>query len=197
MRQLVQLIPFIYSAVAFSQLTDKEILDLKGGRVTDDSSYVYYLPYQAGKKYLLVQASNSELSHKNELSADFKMKIGTPICAARDGLVMNLKSDSDEGGLKEGNLADGNFVFIKHDDGSVAKYWHIQKDGVLVHIGDKVNKGQIIAKSGNTGYSAFPHLHFQVVDKFGRQILPRFYTKKGVKYLRPGKWYKSIHKTRD
>ncbi len=47
-------------------------------------------------------------------------------------------------------------------DGSIAYYWHLQKDGVLVNIGDTVQTGQWIGLSGNTGYSAFPHLHFEV-----------------------------------
>jgi hypothetical protein len=192
--KLVPTLMFIlYSCCGLCQLTDKEIYDLKGGRIIKDTSYVYWLPYEDHKSCLLVQASNSKLSHRDELSADFKMKSGTLICAAREGLVIELKYESDIGGLKEENLADGNFIIIKHSDGSVAKYWHLQKNGVLVKLGDQVEKGQAIAKSGNTGYTAFPHLHFQVVDKTGRQLLPRFNTKKGVRYLRPGKWYRAIH----
>jgi murein DD-endopeptidase MepM/ murein hydrolase activator NlpD len=193
MRLVLTLIFILYSCCALCQLTDNEIYDLKDGRILEDTSYVYWLPYEDHKSYLLVQASNSKLSHKGELSADFKMKSGTLICAAREGLVIELKYESNIGGLKEANLADGNFIFIKHNDGSVAKYWHLQKNGVLVKLGDQVEKGQAIAKSGNTGYTAFPHLHFQVVDKTGRQLLPRFNTKKGVRYLRPGKWYRAMH----
>ncbi len=69
-------------------------------------------------------------------------------------------------------------------------YWHLQKDGVLVNIGDTVKQGQLIGYSGNTGYTAFPHLHFQVYDATGKNIATRFETKKGITYLRPGKWYK-------
>jgi len=188
---VLSLLTFITST-GWCQLSDQEIYDRKAGRVDGDTSYIYTLPYEAGKRFLLVQASNSNYSHKDELSADFKMKTGTIICAARDGVITHLKYDSDIGGLKQENLADGNFIIIQHTDGSVAKYWHLQKDGVLVKMGDTVQKGQPIARSGNTGYTAFPHLHFQVVDKTGRQLLPRFNTTKGVRYLRPGKWYEAI-----
>lgn len=185
---------FIFrSSICLSQLADDEIHDLKARRVDNDTSYVYWLPYESGKRFLLVQASNSKLSHKNELSADFKMKTGMLICAAREGVVIDLRYDSDSGGLKEENLGDGNYIVIQHNDGSVANYWHLRKDGVLVKLGDNIRKGQAIARSGNTGYSAFPHLHFQVVDKDGKQILTRFYTKNGVRYLRPGKWYRAAH----
>lgn len=182
-----------HSSICLSQLADDEIHDLKMGRVDNDTTYVYWLPYESGNRFLLVQASNSKFSHKNELSADFKMKPGTLICAAREGVVIDLRDDSDSGGLKEENLGDGNYVVIQHSDGSIASYWHLQKDGALVKLGDNVKKGQAIARSGNTGYSAFPHLHFQVVDKDGKQILTRFYTKKGARYLRPGKWYRAVH----
>ncbi len=174
----------------FAQLPDKEIRDLKTGRVTIDSSYVYGLPYGAGKKYLFVQGANSKMSHTHELSFDFKMKKRSPICAAREGMVIATKSDSDKGGLKKEFLGDGNHVIIQHADGSTAHYWHLSQNAVFVRIGDLVSKGQVIGASGNTGYTAFPHLHFQVFDAKGTQVLPRFYTNKGTHYLRPGRLYK-------
>lgn len=188
------LIPvLLYSSLCWGQLSDKEVLDLKSGRKKDDTSHVYWLPFENGKSYFLIQAANSKMSHKEELSLDFKMKKGSKICAAREGVVIDMRADSDEGGLKDENLSDGNFIIIQHADTSQSKYWHLEKNGVYVRVGDYVQKGQVIGKSGNTGFSAFPHLHFQVNDKTGKQVLTRFYTKNGVIYLRPGQWYKSIH----
>lgn len=184
----------IFLTCSFSskaQLTDAEIYALKSGRVKPDTSYIYSLPFATKSKFLLIQAYNSRMSHTNELSLDFKMKPGSKICAAREGVVIATKEDSDRGGLKSEYMSDGNHIIIRHADGSTAMYWHLRKDGVLVNEGDMVQKGQHIGYSGNTGYSAFPHLHFQVQDAGGRDIAARFYTKKGVKYLRPGKWYKA------
>jgi murein DD-endopeptidase MepM/ murein hydrolase activator NlpD len=178
---------------AFSQLTDNEIRDLKSGRVKPDNSYVYYLPFAKGNKFLLIQAYNSKMSHTKELSLDFKMRPGSKICAARDGVVIAVREDSDLGGLNEKYLNEGNHIIIRHDDGSVAMYWHLQKDGVLINIGDTIKKGQLIGYSGNTGYTAFPHLHFQVQDKNGNDIATRFLTRKGIIYLRPAKYYRSVH----
>lgn len=174
----------------FAQLSDEEIRNLKGGRVKPDSSYIYSLPFSAGSRFLLIQAYNSKMSHRNELSLDFKMKKGRKICAARAGFVTAIKEDSDKGGLKDEYLSEGNHIIIKHNDGSEAMYWHLAKEGVLVNVGDFVTEGQHIGYSGNTGYSAFPHLHFQVYDAGGKNIATRFRTKKGIQYLRPGKWYK-------
>lgn len=178
---------------SFCQLTDKEIRDLKTGRTRDDSSYIYWLPYEKGSRYLFVQGANSSFSHKGELSFDFKMKKGSKICASREGTVIATKSDSDKGGLKDEFLSDGNHIVIQHQDGSIAQYWHLEQNAVLVKVGDFVKKGQVIGLSGNTGYTAFPHLHFQIIDANGKQILPRFQTKKGLIYLRPGRWYKSVN----
>lgn len=182
----------LFSFSSRAQLPDKEIRDLKGGRVVTDNSFVYWLPFAEGKKKLLIQAYNSSFSHKGELSLDFKMKEGTPIRAARAGVVTATKADSDKGGLKDEYLSEGNHIIIQHDDGSVAMYWHLKKDGVLVKEGDNVKQGQLIGYSGNTGYTAFPHLHFQVQDKNGNDIATRFLTRKGIRYLRPGRWYRSV-----
>lgn len=165
-------------------------MDLKAGKVKPDNSYIYYLPFAKGSKFLLIQAYNSKMSHSKELSLDFKMKPGSKICAARNGVVIAIKEDSDVGGLNNSYLNEGNHIIIRHDDGSEAMYWHLQKDGVLVNTGDTVVQGALIGYSGNTGYTAFPHLHFQVYDMAGKNIATRFYTKKGIIYLKPGKWYK-------
>jgi murein DD-endopeptidase MepM/ murein hydrolase activator NlpD len=177
---------------AFAQLSDEEIRNLKAGRVKPDNSHIYSLPFTKGDRFLLIQAYNSSMSHKAEISLDFKMKQGSKVCAARGGIVTAVKEDSDEGGLKDAYLSKGNHIIIIHHDGSEAMYWHLQKEGALVNAGDTVLQGQHIGYSGNTGYSAFPHLHFQVYDHNGKNIATRFYTKKGVIYLRPGKWYKRV-----
>ncbi len=170
--------------------------DLKQGKFKDDSSYIYRLPFENKKKVFLVQAYESKMSHKGERALDFKLKKGTRICAAREGMVTALREDSEKGGLKQENLSDGNYVSILHSDGSVAHYWHLQKDGVLVNTGDSVKRGQVIALSGNTGFSAFPHLHFEVqgYDANGNhtQLATRFNTPYGAIYLRPGKFYRTL-----
>ena len=184
----------VYCCIAQQQYS---IHDLKSGKFTDDSSYIYDLPFENEKKVFLIQAYDSKMSHKGELALDFKVKKKTKICAARDGVVIATKGDSDKGGLKPGNMSDGNHISIKHYDGSVAHYWHLIKDGVFVNIGDTITKGQVIGLTGNTGYSAFPHLHFEVIGYDGtgayKQLPTRFYTNKGTIYLRPGKFYKALH----
>jgi murein DD-endopeptidase MepM/ murein hydrolase activator NlpD len=173
------------------------IHDLKSVKFKEDSSYIYSLPFENNKKVFLIQAYDSKMSHKGEYALDFKVKKKTRICAARDGVVTGARADSDEGGLKPENMSDGNYISISHDDGSVAHYWHLNKNGVLVNVGDTVTKGQVIGFSGNTGYSAFPHLHFEVIGHDGKgnhkQLATRFNTNKGIVYLRPAHFYRAKH----
>src|SRR5205085_5800121 len=56
----------------------------------------------------------------------------------------------------------GNAVRIRHLGPFTSWYFHIQPNGVIVKVGDKVQRGQPIATSGNIGRTAGPHLHFQV-----------------------------------
>ncbi|MET0637921.1 MAG: M23 family metallopeptidase [Chitinophagaceae bacterium] len=183
-------IQLAWSLNVSAQLTDQEIMDRKHGRIESDTSYVYALPYEKSRRFLFIQGANSKMSHRDELSFDFKMKKGSKICAARDGIVIATKQDSDRGGLKDEFMGDGNHIIIRHNDGSTAHYWHLEKNGVFVKMGEMVKKNQLIGSSGNTGYTAFPHLHFQIIDDNGKEILPRFQTSKGVRYLRPGRFYK-------
>ena len=196
MKYILLLILIYFSFPCFSQPTEYSIRDLKAGKFKEDKSYVYLLPFEKDKKVFLIQAYESKMSHKGERALDFKVKKRTKICAAREGIVIGAREDSDEGGLKPENLSDGNYVSIKHIDGSIAHYWHLKKDGVHVNVGDAVIAGQMIGESGNTGYSAFPHLHFEVIgnDANGNytQLATRFKTKKGIKYLRPAKFYRTV-----
>ena len=166
----------------------KEVKLLQKGIIKDDTSHVYALPYPEGKSYRLVQGYFSSFTHKERAALDFKMKRGTRICAVRDGVVVRVKEDGDRGGWNKKYRPYGNNIVIQHEDGSRAGYWHLQKDGALVNLGDSVKKGQVIALSGKTGYAAFPHLHFLVWTYNNgnwQQIATRFQTSKGIKYLRP------------
>lgn len=161
-----------------------------------DNSHIYQLPYAEGKSYLLVQGYRSWFSHKGRLAYDFKMKTGTPIYAARSGVVTSVQESFKEGGVNKKYYRKANSIIIRHEDGSNAMYAHLKYQGVEVNVGDTVKQGQLIGYSGSTGYSAFPHLHFAVwgpTSSGGRAQLPvRFQTIKGVKYLKPGKKYTSV-----
>jgi murein DD-endopeptidase MepM/ murein hydrolase activator NlpD len=130
-----------------------------------DDSYTYTIPYLEGEQYGIGQAYGGRFSHfmKGKTHAiDFTMDVGTPICAARDGLVLDVKEDSDRRGKTYKSQEHGNYIVIYHEDGTMANYFHIKKNGSKVKVGERVVAGQVIALSGNTGWSSGPHLHFQV-----------------------------------
>lgn len=171
----------------------KEVKLLQKGVIKDDSSYVYALPFEEGTGHRLMQGYFGRFSHRERVALDFNMKRGTKVCAARNGVVVRLKEDGDRGGWGRKFQPYGNYVVIQHPDGTRAGYWHLQKDGALVNIGDTVRRGQVIGLSGKTGYAFQPHLHFIVwTSKDGKwqQIPTRFQTSKGIKYLVPFKKYR-------
>jgi hypothetical protein len=106
MKILFPLVFLFASMISFAQ-PSPSIRDLKSGKVNPDISYVYSLPFQKGKKYLLIQAYMSKMSHKGEIAVDFKMKKGTKVCAARAGVVIAMREDSRKGGLKPEMLSEG------------------------------------------------------------------------------------------
>lgn len=81
---------------------------------------------------------------------DFKLSIGTPVYAPADGVVTYAKY------MRGG----GYTVIINHKGGYSTVYMHLSKFDVVK--GQNVHIGQVIAKSGNTGYSTGAHLHYEV-----------------------------------
>ncbi len=156
-----------------------------------DSNFLYVLPYEIGKKSFVPQGYNGRFSHKKQYALDFKMREKTPIRAARDGLVIALKDDSDKGGrtVDFANLA--NYIAILHKDNTFALYYHLFKNGSKVKLGDKVTQGQIIGLSGNTGWSTAPHLHFvvkKVLQNTNPITIPTFFVGRKKKKIRVKAW---------
>ena len=63
---------------------------LQKGKVKEDTSYVYALPYEVGKAHYMIQGYFSSFTHRERAALDFKMKRGTRVCAVRDGVVIRL-----------------------------------------------------------------------------------------------------------
>jgi murein DD-endopeptidase MepM/ murein hydrolase activator NlpD len=93
---------------------------------------------------------------------DFAGKQGTPVVAVAAGIVT-------WSAIRYGY---GNMIEISHGNGYVTRYAHNNKN--LVSVGEKVDRGEVIATMGNTGRSTGTHVHFEVIYN-GRHVDPRKY----------------------
>ena len=165
-----------------------------------DTNYIYGLPIYSSKKVRIIQGYNGKYSHKGDYALDFRLRKGSIVCAARKGIIYKVEDQFTKGGPKKKYLSKGNYIIIKHSDGTYAAYWHLGPKGVVVKVGESVLKGDIIGFSGNTGYSSWPHLHFDVYYfSNGKQItIPtKFETHKGIKQLKVYRRYKKPISTID
>ena len=118
---------------------------------------------------------------QNRHALDFAAEVGTPVLAARAGVVLQVESDFSKAGLKRERYGGrANFIRILHDDGSMALYAHLATDGVYVRVGQRVEAGQRIALSGNTGFTTGPHLHFVVQVNRGMRLVSIPFRMQGV-----------------
>lgn len=120
----------------------------------------YKLPWTTGERREVSQGNCSAISHfgNQRYSYDIDMAINTNVLAARGGTVVELKENEADGN----GCPNANYVLIRHSDNTVAAYFHMTQNGVLVSVGATVNQSDVIAKSGNTGCTSGPHLHFMV-----------------------------------
>lgn len=132
-----------------------------------------------------IQVNKNGLSHhddprKNENYYAYKQEIH----AVADGIVISIQD-----GIQENvplspkmsvpinlNTAGGNYVITEIGANRYAFYAHMLPDSLTVKVGDKVTRGQVLGKIGNSGNSYEPHLHFHIVDK------PSFLGANGIPY---------------
>ena len=151
-----------------------------------DDSYVYQLPYAAADSYRVLQGYGAPLSHTGleYWTVDFDMPVGTPVYAARDGVVVRLREKHDRACWEPRCGRYANFVVVLHDDMTTGEYYHLRQHGVVVDVGQRVAQGALLGYSGNTGKSTMPHLHFGVyrASSWGRteSVPVRFLTDNGI-----------------
>lgn len=132
--------------------------------VEHDDNHAYLLPFAHGEKFRVTQGYYGSFTHhgENTYAIDFDMEEGTPVHAARDGVVVEVKQDSTRGGPSARYATDANYVLVMHSDGSFGNYVHLRPNGAAVQVGEEVTAGDLVGYSGNTGQSSGPHLHFDV-----------------------------------
>jgi murein DD-endopeptidase MepM/ murein hydrolase activator NlpD len=93
---------------------------------------------------------------------DFGIASGTSVYVAADGKVIAIGNN--------GRYAYGRYIAVDHGNGLVTMYGHLSS--VTKKLGDKVKRGDTIAKSGNTGNSTGPHVHFTVFSAKSFDVVP-------------------------
>jgi len=99
-------------------------------------------------------------TYKMHTGIDFTAPTGTPIYATGNGRIALVEL---------GHRGYGNHVVINHGFGYMTLYGHMSR--VKVHPGQIIHRGQLVGYVGNTGTSAAPHLHYEVI-KGGKKINP-------------------------
>lgn len=151
-----------------------------------DDDHLYSLPYATGQRYRVLQGFGSRFSHTGleEYAIDFDMPIGTPVHAARAGVVARVEVSHTRGCWEDGCGKFANYIVVLHSDGTTGEYYHLDVNGAEVEVGDSVAQGQLIGYSGNTGHTTMPHLHFAVyraTDWGNTQSIPvRFRSADGI-----------------
>ena len=121
----------------------------------------FLLPWPGGEDGWVIQGNNAGMNHNaahngQDFAYDFRRECGTPVLAAQTGEVTDVVDTND------GLGGDNNLVEVTHDDGTVASYLHIRTDSAVVATGDRVTRGDAIARVGCVGNSLTGHLHFHV-----------------------------------
>lgn len=141
------------------------------------------LPWKPAERFFCTNRGHRRPNGSAYKAADFAMPVGTAVKAARGGYVVIAKRGY--------NWGYGNYVVVRHTNRWAAwttLYAHL--DSISVSKGQHVRRHQTLGRSGNTGNSTGPHLHFEVRN--GRTTVEPapiscFAT------LRAGRWYK--HRT--
>jgi murein DD-endopeptidase MepM/ murein hydrolase activator NlpD len=169
---------------------------IRGGRHDDD--HIYALPYEQGRCSVVAQGAMGPYSHGpgsgSEQAIDFAMPKGSTVCAARGGVVVRVRQDSDVGGPEKRLESCANYIVVRHPDGTYANYAHLSQYSALVETGQEIETGAPLGKSGTTGFTGGPHLHFDVYrpteGAFRETIAVAFRTAAGVaRAVAPGEEY--------
>lgn len=94
---------------------------------------------------------------------DLAAPTGTPIKSVADGTITRIGNDPD---------GYGNWVEVKHGDGSTSRYGHMSAFG-KIKVGQEIGAGSVIGAVGSTGHSTGPHLHFEWRKPGGEAVNPR------------------------
>lgn len=166
-----------FSALSSSSLTYEDFSKLTPGLDGYTPPVNIPNPIISAKFGMRVHPISGEYKPHN--GVDVAIPSGTPLYAITDGKVEIAVNDQGSS-----TTSWGNYVKIKHTDGTSALYGHMST--VMVTVGQTVKSGQVIGKSGNSGSSTGAHLHFEFYDATGKVVDPYYILVKPKSFLTTG-----------
>jgi len=125
------------------------------------------LPFKANSTYKIIQGNNGKFSHQDDYSKyalDFSLENGDTICAVADGYVIGMIEGYSKSGTEKAWRGYANLLTLYHPELNLfSQYVHLEKNGSLVSLGDKVKEHQAIGICGMTGFTNIEHLHFALL----------------------------------
>src|SRR5262249_53500099 len=102
---------------------------------------------------------------RNHKGIDLRTPAGTPVKAPFDAVIARRTWNF---------RANGNCLELREQGGAGRSVYflHLSELPADIHVGDRVKKGQVVARSGNTGHSFAPHLHYQLMARGGALLDP-------------------------
>ncbi len=136
----------------------------------------FCLPWYAHETRRTGQANDGSFSHEDRFAWDYTLDIGTPIIAVAAGRVVRIIDDipNNPEGAEPDPDSQANMIQIDLGAGLQSLYAHLDQFGVSVEPGQRVVKGQFLGRSGNSGFSTGPHLHYEILDASGRSTSTGF-----------------------
>ncbi len=141
-----------------------------GGRINGSERFAidYNRVNMAAKPIVDLQAGRVVTWKGDPTKNESYLAWDSPVLSVADGTVVNVVSDAPD--ISPGALpaevpigeATGNRVIVDIGDGVYALFAHLRQASATVKVGDKVTKGQVIGRLGNSGNTSEPHLHFQL-----------------------------------
>jgi murein DD-endopeptidase MepM/ murein hydrolase activator NlpD len=120
------------------------------------------LPLPSGTRFLLSQGAFGKDTHNQkgmEYRWDFDVPYGTPVVAVEGGTVYAVTEPHQGGGCDAKYVDAPNSMLVKHADGTLAQYTHIDS---RVAVGASVRRGDVIAVTAMNGFICTPQLDFLV-----------------------------------
>ena len=148
---------------------------------------IYRLPHHKGRELQPAVAPSHTGRMQNAI--DFRLEIGTPVFTALDGIVEEtIDLFEDNGRLDRRLYCKANYVIIRHPWNEYSVYAHLKKRSIAVKPGQQVRQNQLIGLVGLSGFTSYPHLHFEVYTRTARYddptLLLRFKFRNSIFTLR-------------